>query len=203
MRKYPRTESRWGFIAFLFCLMVLALAIACGGGGDSGEEAAEPDMEEAAEADAMEEDAEAETMDEDAEGETMEEDAEGESDTEEMSSDAPRIFFIEPADDGATVTSPVTFTFGYENFIIEARGEGEVHEGAGHHHLGLNTECLPAGVAIPEADPWVHFGDGSATMEMQLAAGEQTLTIQIGDGAHVTLDEPGLCQTITITVAEE
>ena len=200
MRKYPRTESQWGFIAMLFCLMVLALAIACGGGGDSGEEAADAEpMEEAAEADTMEEGAEGDTTEEGAEGETMEE---GESDTEEMSSEAPRIFFIEPADDGATVTSPVTFTFGYENFIIEARGEGEIHEGAGHHHLGVNTECLPAGVAIPEADPWVHFGDGSATMEMQLAAGEQTLTIQIGDGAHVTLDEPGLCQTITITVAE-
>jgi len=177
MRKYPRTESLWGLTAILFCLMMLALAIACGGGGDSGEEAAET-----------------ETMEESAEPETMEESA-----AEEETSDAPRIFFIEPAD-GATVTSPVTFTFGYENFIIEPKGD--IHEGAGHHHIGLDTECLPPGEAIPEADPWIHFGDGSATIEMQLPPGEHTLTIQIGDGEHVTLDEPGLCQTITVTAEE-
>lgn len=171
MRKYPRTESPWGFTAILFWLMVLALAIACGGGGDSAEETAEP--------------------------ETMEE---AEPAAEEESSDAPRVFFIEPSD-GATVTSPVTFTFGHENYTIEPKGD--VHAGAGHHHIAIDTDCLPPGEAIPEADPWVHFGDGAATIEMQLSAGEQTLTIQIGDGEHVTSDEPGLCQTITITVAEE
>ena len=170
MRRCPRTESLWGVTALLFCLMVLALAIACGGGGDPGGEAAEPD--------------------------TMEE---AEPAAEEESSDAPRVFFIEPSD-GATVTSPVRFTFGHENFTIEPKGD--VHAGAGHHHIGIDTECLPPGEAIPEADPWVHFGDGSATIEMQLPLGEHTLTIQIGDGEHVTLDEPGLCQTITVTVEE-
>ena len=186
MRKYPRTESRWGFTAILFCLMVLALAIACGGGGDSGEEAAEPEtMEEAAEPETMEEAADSESMDD--------------ASADEESSDAPRVFFIEPAD-GATVSSPVTFTFGHENYTIEPKGD--IHAGAGHHHIAIDTDCLPAGEAIPEADPWVHFGDGSATIEMQLSAGEQRLTIQIGDGAHVTSAEPGLCQTITITVAE-
>ena len=171
MRKYPRTENLWSLSAILFCLMVLALAIACGGGGDSGEEAADP--------------------------ETMPEPAMEEPATEEAMSADPRVFFIEPSD-GATVASPVTFTFGYENFVIEPKGD--IHDGAGHHHIGLNTECLPPGEAIPEADPWVHFGDGSATIDMQLPAGEHTLTIQIGDGEHVTLEEPGLCQTITITV---
>ena len=170
MKKYP---------AILFCLMMLVLAIACGGGGDSGEEAAEPE--------ATEEEMEMAT------------DEEMEMDTEEESSDAPRVFFIEPTD-GATIASPVTFTFGHENYTIEPKGD--IHEGAGHHHIAINTECLPPGEAIPEADPWVHFGDGSATIEMQLSAGEQTLTIQIGDGEHVTSDEPGLCQTITITVEE-
>ena len=39
-------------------------------------------------------------------------------------------------------------------------------------------------------------------IEMQLEPGEHTLTIQIGDGEHVTLDEPGLCTSVTITVSE-
>ena len=116
-------------------------------------------------------------------------------------SDGPRVFFVQP-EDGAAVASPVTFQFGHENFTIEPRVEGEINAGAGHHHIGLNTECLPAGVIIPEAQPWIHFGDGSATIDMQLPAGGHTLTIQVGDGEHRTLDEPGLCQTITVTVTE-
>ncbi len=115
------------------------------------------------------------------------------------SSSGPRVFFVTP-EDGATVSSPVSFEFGHENFMIEARGDGEIHEGAGHHHIGVDTECLPPNTPIPEADPWVHFGDGSAIIEMQLEPGEHTLTIQVGDGMHVTLDEPGLCSSITITV---
>ena len=87
-----------------------------------------------------------------------------------------------------------------QHYSIEPKGE--VHAGAGHHHIGLDTDCLPPGEAIPEAAPWVHFGDGSATIDMQLPAGQHTLTIQIGDGEHVTSDEPGLCQSITITVEE-
>ncbi len=195
MKKYPRTESLWGFTAILFCLMVLTLAIACGGGGDSEEEAVEDEVMEEAVEEAVEDEVMEEAVEEAVEDEVMEEAVE-----DEVTEGAPRIFFIEPAD-GATVTSPVTFTFGYENFIIEPKGD--IHEGAGHHHIAIDTECLPPGEAIPEADPWVHFGDGSATIEMQLPAGEQTLTIQIGDGEHVTLDEPGLCQTITITVEED
>lgn len=112
---------------------------------------------------------------------------------------APRVWFITP-EDGATVTSPVAFEFGSENIHIEPKGD--VHEGAGHHHIGVNTECLPAGELIPEADPWVHFGDGSAVIEMQLPPGEHTLALQLGDGEHRTLDEPGLCAVINITVTE-
>ena len=169
MKTYLRSDSLWGTTSLLFCVIPLAGMIACGGGEPASEEPAE--TEEASAAESM----------------------------EEESSDAPRIFFIEP-EDGATVTSPVSFKFGHENFTIEPKGE--VHAGAGHHHIGVGIDCLPPGEAIPEADPWVHFGDGSAEIEMQLLPGEHKLTIQIGDGEHVTLDEPGLCQTITITVAE-
>ena len=131
-----------------------------------------------------------------------EEAAHGEEHEMTEGSSAPRIWFIQPEQE-AVVTSPVAFEFGSENFIVEPRGDGEVHAGAGHHHIGVNTECLPAGELIPEANPWVHFGDGSAAIEMQLPPGEHTLTIQIGDGEHRTLDEPGLCESITINVVEE
>ena len=131
-----------------------------------------------------------------------EEAAHGEEHEMTEGSSAPRVWFIQPEEE-AVVTSPVAFEFGSENIMIEPRGDGEVHAGAGHHHIGVNTQCLPAGEIIPEADPWVHFGDGSAAIEMQLTPGEHTLTIQLGDGEHRTLDEPGLCESITIIVVEE
>ena len=80
-----------------------------------------------------------------------------------------RIFFVEPAN-GATVTSPVKIVFGAENFIIEKRVEGVINPGAGHHHIGLDTQCLPPGEIIPTAAPWVHFGDGSVDDRVPAAA---------------------------------
>ena len=115
---------------------------------------------------------------------------------------APRAFFTEPAD-GATVGTLVKLKFGIENFEIEPVGDGMVHAGKGHYHVGLDTTCLPPGIVIPTADPWVHFGDGSSEIDFSLAPGEHTLTLQIGDGEHRTLDEPGLCTTITVTAAED
>ena len=172
MKNDRRPDSLGSYIPLLFGLMTLSLAVACGGGGDN--QADEEHTEEPAEAA-----------------------AETPMASEQMG--GPRVFFTTP-EDGATVASPVHLEFGHENFNIEPKGE--VHSGAGHHHVGLNTECLPPGEAIPEADPWIHFGDGSATIDMQLPAGEHTLTIQIGDGEHVTLEDAGLCQSITITVSE-
>jgi hypothetical protein len=112
-----------------------------------------------------------------------------------------RIFFVEPAN-GATVTSPVRIVFGAENFIIEPRGDGAIHPGAGHHHIGLDTHCLPPGEIIPEAAPWVHFGDGKSEIEFQLPPGEHHLVAQVGDGEHRTLDQPGLCAELHVIVAE-
>lgn len=70
--------------------------------------------------------------------------------------------------------------------------------GVGHYHIGFNTDCLSVGEVIPRADPWVHFGDGSATFETLLEPGEHTFAVQVGDDEHRTPE--GLCSTITITV---
>jgi len=112
----------------------------------------------------------------------------------------PRVFFIEPQD-GATVKSPVRLRFSTENFQIAPVPEGTVttaRPGMGHHHVGVDTDCLPPGTVIPKAAPWIHFGKGDAEMEMQLTPGTHKLALEIGDDTHTTL--PGLCSTITITV---
>jgi hypothetical protein len=120
----------------------------------------------------------------------------------EQESEGPRAFFIQPAD-GATVTSPVELQFGAEDFRIAAVPKGTVTDtrpDLGHFHVAIDTDCLPAGVAIPRADPWVHFGDGTNVIEMQLPPGEHRLTLQIGDDLHRTIE--GLCSTISVNVTE-
>ena len=109
------------------------------------------------------------------------------------------VFFVSPAD-GATVTSPVSFEFGVEGLEISPVPEevDQPRDDIGHYHIGFNTECLPVGEELPQADPWVHFGDGSSTFESLLDPGEHTFAVQIGADEHRTLE--GLCDTITITV---
>ena len=119
--------------------------------------------------------------------------------TEDGSSTTPSVSFVTPAD-GATVSSPVAMEFMASNLNISpVPDEVETpREGIGHHHVAINTECLPVGEEIPRADPWVHFGDGSNIYETLLPAGQHTLTLQIGDDEHRT--QEGLCTTISITV---
>jgi hypothetical protein len=115
---------------------------------------------------------------------------------------APRVFFANVSD-GDEVTSPVSLEFGTENFeIVAAQDPIVIEAGKGHHHLGVNTDCLPVGVVIEKAEPWIHFGDGSNTIDMQLPLGPARLTLQVGDGEHRTLDEDGLCATIDVMVVE-
>ncbi len=125
--------------------------------------------------------------------------AEDAEDAEEASMDmTPGVFVIAP-EEGSTVSSPVTMEFGHEHFTIEPITDPlTVHEGAGHHHIGLDTDCLPVGEIIPQASPWVHFGDGSNTIEMQLEPGPHRVCLQIGDGEHRTLE--GMSAEVTFTV---
>lgn len=115
---------------------------------------------------------------------------------------APRVFFVEPQD-GATVKSPVKLGFGIANFEIAAVPQGDVtvaRKGLGHHHVGVDTDCLPAGTVIPKANPWVHHGGGQTEMDMQLTPGKHKLTLQIGDDTHTTIE--GLCSSVTVNVVE-
>lgn len=115
----------------------------------------------------------------------------------------PRVFFVAPSDgDEISVDIGVNFEFGVENFEVSPVPE-EVETprgGMGHYHLGVDTDCLPVGEIVPQADPWIHFGDGSNTIEMQLEPGRYTFAVQMADDLHATLD--GMCETIEIEVAD-
>jgi len=115
-----------------------------------------------------------------------------------------RVFFVQPKD-GDTIKTMSTFRFGNEGVTVSPVPPGDltpeqVRPNMTHYHLGVDTDCLPAGQVIPKADPWIHFGDGKDTIEMQLKPGRHTLVLQAGDDLHRTVD--GLCETITVTVIE-
>jgi uncharacterized protein DUF4399 len=113
----------------------------------------------------------------------------------------PRVFFVQPQD-GAMVKSPVKLEFGIADYQLAAvpPGATEARAGMGHHHVGVDTDCLPAGAEIPMASPWVHFGKANTTIDMQLPPGQHKLTLQLGNDLHRTIE--GLCTTINVTVTE-
>jgi Domain of unknown function (DUF4399) len=115
-----------------------------------------------------------------------------------------KVYFAEPKS-GATVKSPVHVVFASDMFTIAAVPPGEiaaadVRANTGHFHLGVDTDCLPVGTVIPKANPWVHFGMGDNTIDMQLTPGSHKLVVQAGDDRHATIT--GLCETITVNVTE-
>lgn len=114
-----------------------------------------------------------------------------------------RVFFVTPKA-GATIKSLSSVEFGSAGVTVAAVPPGEltpamVRAGTIHYHLGTDTDCLPAGTAIPKADPWIHFGDGKNVIEMSLAPGAHRIAVQAGDDMHRTI--AGLCEVINVTVA--
>ncbi|NIL94856.1 MAG: DUF4399 domain-containing protein [Woeseiaceae bacterium] len=113
------------------------------------------------------------------------------------SPDGARVFFITPAD-GDTVSSPVRIEFGIEGMNVVAAGVNEAH--SGHHHLIIDAGLPDMGLPIPADENYVHFGDASTSTERELAPGEHTLQLLLGDHLHIPHDPPVMSETITITV---
>ena len=114
---------------------------------------------------------------------------------------AGKVFFVSPKN-GDTIKSMATIEFGSTGVTVAAVPPGElkpeqVRPGMIHYHLGVDTDCLPAGTVIPKADPWIHFGDGKKVIEAQLTPGPHRLAVQAGDDMHRTL--AGLCEVINVT----
>lgn len=116
-----------------------------------------------------------------------------------ISAQEPRVRISSP-DSGDSVASPIHVVMEAENFAVEAAGE--IHEGAGHLHIMVDTDCLPAGEVVPKDDTHLHFGDGSTEADLELAPGEHTLCLQAADGAHFALPGAGMTHTIQVTVGQ-
>jgi hypothetical protein len=118
-----------------------------------------------------------------------------------MVSEAPAnayVYLIAPIN-GATVSSPVAVKFGLSGMGVAPAGVDK--DNTGHHHLLVDLAELP-GMAqpLPATDQIKHFGGGQTETALELAPGEHTLQLLLGNYAHVPHDQPVLSEKITITV---
>ena len=108
-----------------------------------------------------------------------------------------RVFFISPAD-GDQLTNPVTIEFGIEGMSVVPAGTEAEH--SGHHHLLIDTGMPAEDLPIPADQNHIHFGDGSTSTTIELAPGEHTLQLLLGDHLHIPHAPPVASETITVTV---
>lgn len=109
-------------------------------------------------------------------------------------------------EDGATVSSPVTVLFGLSGMGVAPAGTER--EATGHHHLFLNRAPLGEGeegadellFGIPADDNHIHFGGGQTQVTLDLAPGEYTMQLVMGDLNHIPHVPPIASDQITITV---
>ncbi len=111
-----------------------------------------------------------------------------------------KVYFIAPAD-GATVSGSVTVQFGLAGMGVAPAGTER--ENTGHHHIFVDR--APFGEAdaadpIPADDNHIHFGGGQTEVTLDLAPGEHTLQLVLGDMNHIPHDPPVVSEVITITV---
>ena len=109
----------------------------------------------------------------------------------------PRVYIVSPVD-GATVESPVTVVFGLEGFGVAPAGT--VKDNTGHHHLIVDAPLPDMGQPIPASDNYRHFGGGQTQTTVDLAPGEHTLQLLLGDYAHLPHEQPIYSEVITIEV---
>ena len=112
--------------------------------------------------------------------------------------DQARAYIIAPAD-GAVVSSPVTVVFGLSGMGVAPAGTDRAN--TGHHHLLIDVaELPPLDQPIPSDQHHRHFGGGQTEVTLELAPGQHTLQLLLGDMKHVPHNPPVLSEKITITV---
>ena len=113
--------------------------------------------------------------------------------------DGAQVYFITPSD-GETLTSPVIVRFGLSKMGVAPAGVEK--DGTGHHHLIVDAELPPADRPVPSTDHYRHFGHGQTEVALELAPGEHTLQLMLGDHLHVPHDPPVVSERISIVVTE-
>ncbi len=115
------------------------------------------------------------------------------------------LYFITPTD-GETVSGPVTVKFGLEGMGVAPAGAFQnpstltQFPHTGHHHIIIDGELPPMNMPIPADETYVHFGTGATETTLDLAPGQHTLQLILGDALHMPHNPPVISDKITITV---
>jgi Domain of unknown function (DUF4399) len=113
--------------------------------------------------------------------------------------DGATVYIISPAD-GASVSNPVTVVFGLEGMGVAPAGVEK--ENTGHHHLLIDVDpsTIDPDSPLPADDNHRHFGGGQTQTSVELAPGEHTLILLLGDQNHIPHTPPVMSEPVTITV---
>jgi hypothetical protein len=106
------------------------------------------------------------------------------------------LYIISPQD-GDTVKSTFTVTFGLQGMGVAPAGVERKH--TGHHHLLVDKDTLPA-FNQPMGGEVIHFGNGQTQTTLTLPKGKHTLQLILGDHHHVPHQPAVISKKITITV---
>ena len=107
------------------------------------------------------------------------------------------VFIISPVN-GSTVGSPVTVRFGISGMTVAPAGQ--FTNDSGHHHLLIDTALENPDQPIPNDAAHLHFGKGQTETTIELAPGQHTLQLVLGDGNHIPHDPPVISKVVTFTV---
>ena len=102
------------------------------------------------------------------------------------------------AENGETVTSPVTVRFGLAGMGVAPAGVASPN--TGHHHLIIDAPTPPADAPIPKDDKHLHFGGGQTETSARAGARQAQLHLVLADKDHMIFDPPLVSETMTITV---
>jgi hypothetical protein len=95
--------------------------------------------------------------------------------------------FFKNLNEGDTLISPFIIEMGVVGMKIKPAGLLEA--GTGHHHLIIDKGFMDYGEIIPMDKQNIHYGKGDTVAQIDLEAGEHTLTLQFANGMHMSYGE--------------
>ena len=116
----------------------------------------------------------------------------------ETANDA-HLFFLQPTTNAIV---PITFTVVMSHTGVTLAPAADGVEGAGHMHIMIDSDFIEAGQPIPNDELHRHFGDGSTTAELSLAAGSHILRLQFADNNHIALEGDNYRHEIVVNVVD-
>ena len=109
----------------------------------------------------------------------------------------PVVYIVQPAH-GEVVSNPVKVVFGLSGMGVAPAGVQLAK--TGHHHLLIDAELPDLTLPIPSNDNYRHFGGGQTEVTIELAPGQHTLQLLMGNYIHIPHNPPVMSKKITITV---